>query len=39
MNEVYQEYFPEDRPARNVIVVELVKPEALIEIEAIAYKQ
>lgn len=39
MNEVYQEYFPEDRPARSAIVVELVKPEALIEIEAIAYKQ
>ena len=38
MNEVYQSYFPKDRPARSTIVTRLVIPELLIEVECIAYK-
>ncbi len=37
MNEVYREYFPKDPPARYCICVELVKPEFLVEITAIAH--
>ena len=37
MNEVYKNYFPTDPPARSTVVVKaLVKPEMLVEIEAIA---
>lgn len=37
MNEVYQGYFAEDKPARSTIVVGLPRPDMLIEIECIAY--
>jgi aminoacrylate peracid reductase len=36
-NAVYAEYFPGDKPARFCVKVELVKPEALIEIASIAH--
>ncbi len=36
MNEVYRRYFPSDRPARSTVVVNLVRPDLLIEIEIIA---
>ena len=36
-NEVYAEYFPQSPPARYCIVTELVKPEFLIEVAAIAH--
>ena len=38
MNEVYQSYFPKDRPARSTVVTGLVRSDMLIEIECIAYK-
>ncbi len=37
MNEVYREYFPADQPARYCIRADLVKPEFLVEIAAIAH--
>lgn len=37
MNEVYREYFPKDPPARYCIRADLVKPEFLVEIAAIAH--
>lgn len=37
MNEVYQSYFSEDRPARSTAVTGLVIPNMLIEMECIAY--
>ncbi|MBJ9986140.1 pyrimidine utilization protein C [Acinetobacter sp. S40] len=37
INEVYAEYFPEQRPARYCIQVGLVKPEALVEIASVAH--
>lgn len=37
MNEVYQGYFPKDRPARSAAVTGLVIPDMLIEMECIAY--
>ena len=37
MNEVYKQYFREDQPARASIVVGLVLPVMLVEIECIAY--
>ncbi|MCP3728989.1 pyrimidine utilization protein C [Sphingomonas sp. MG17] len=36
-NAVYAEYFPGQKPARFCVKVELVKPEALIEIASIAH--
>lgn len=36
MNEVYAGYFPVNPPARSTVVVSLVKPEMLVEIECIA---
>jgi 2-iminobutanoate/2-iminopropanoate deaminase len=36
MNRIYVEYLPEPRPARSTIIAELVRPELLFEIEAIA---
>ena len=38
MNEVYTEYFPEDRPTRTALLANLIKPEMLVEMECIAYK-
>src|SRR3982751_6874116 len=37
MNEVYREYFPASPPARFCIRADLVKPEFLVEIAAIAH--
>ena len=37
MNEVYQSYFPTDRPARSTAVTGLVIPNMLIEMECIAH--
>lgn len=37
MNEVYREFFPQDPPARFTIRADLVKPEFLVEIAAIAH--
>lgn len=37
MNEVYQSYFPEDRPARSTVITGLVNSAMLVEIECIAY--
>lgn len=37
LNSVYAEYFPGDKPARYCIQCGLVKPEALVEIAAIAH--
>ena len=37
MNEVYQGYFPGDKPARSTVVASLALPEMLIEMECIAY--
>lgn len=36
MNEVYRTYFPVDPPARATVLVNLVSPDYLIEIEATA---
>lgn len=37
MNEVYQNYFPKDYPARSTVVAGLALPKMLIEMECIAY--
>lgn len=37
MNQVYAEYFPDERPARYCIQVGLVKPDALVEIASVAH--
>lgn len=37
VNKVYAEYFPGEKPARYCIKVELVKPDALIEIASVAH--
>lgn len=37
INQVYAEYFPEERPARYCVQVGLVKPYALIEIASVAH--
>lgn len=37
MNEAYQSYFPDDKPARSTVVTGLVLPDMLIEIECIAF--
>lgn len=36
MNAIYKRYFPNERPARTTIVVQLVRPDLLIEIEMVA---
>lgn len=37
MNAVYADYFPKNRPARYCIRADLVKPEFLVEISAVAH--
>ncbi|WP_413503088.1 pyrimidine utilization protein C [Serratia proteamaculans] len=37
VNQVYAEYFPDDKPARYCIQCGLVKPDALIEIATVAH--
>ncbi|MFC1911774.1 RidA family protein [Chloroflexota bacterium] len=39
MNEIYQGFFPGDKPARSTVITGLVLPEMLVEIECIAYRQ
>ncbi len=39
MNEVYQGYFPEDKPARSTVIAGLALPTMLVEMECIAYCQ
>jgi len=39
MNEIYQSYFSEDKPARSTVVAGLALPNMLIEIDCIAYQQ
>ena len=39
MNEIYQGYFPKDKPARSTVVAGLVLPNMLIEMDCIAYCQ
>jgi 2-iminobutanoate/2-iminopropanoate deaminase len=36
LDPVYRDYFPSDPPARSTVVCELVRPEFLFEIEAVA---
>lgn len=38
MNEIYARYFEVPYPTRSTIVTELVSPEFLFEIEAVAYR-
>jgi 2-iminobutanoate/2-iminopropanoate deaminase len=38
MNEVYQTFFATEPPPRSTVIVKLLKPEWLVEIEAIAAK-
>jgi enamine deaminase RidA (YjgF/YER057c/UK114 family) len=38
MNEVYRTYFPKDPPARTTVVANLVLPQALVEMSAIALR-
>lgn len=37
INQVYAEYFPDERPARYCVQVGLVKPDALVEIASVAH--
>lgn len=37
INQVYAEYFPDEKPARYCVQTGLVKPEALVEIASIAH--
>jgi 2-iminobutanoate/2-iminopropanoate deaminase len=37
MNEVYKTFFPETPPARSTVVTDLLFPQMLVEIEAVAY--
>ena len=37
MNEVYQSYFLEDKPARSTVIAGLALPNMLVEMECIAY--
>ena len=36
LDPIYRSYFPEPPPARTTVVCELVRPEFLFEIEAVA---
>ena len=38
-NLVYREYFAEPYPTRSTIVSALVVPEAMVEVEAVAYRE
>ena len=38
MNEVYAEFFPQDRPARTTIEAKFHNAEMLVEIDCVAYK-
>lgn len=38
MNEVYAQFFPEDRPARTTVEAKFHTQEMLVEIDCIAYK-
>jgi len=38
MNEVYAEFFPQDRPARTTVEARFHNAEMLVEIDCVAYK-
>jgi 2-iminobutanoate/2-iminopropanoate deaminase len=38
MNEVYAEFFGDNKPARTTVVVAFVEPRMSVEIDAVAYK-
>jgi 2-iminobutanoate/2-iminopropanoate deaminase len=38
MNEVYAEFFPQDRPARTTVEAKFHVAEMLVEIDCVAYK-
>ena len=38
MNEVYAEFFPQDRPARTTVEAKFHNAEMLVEIDCVAYK-
>jgi 2-iminobutanoate/2-iminopropanoate deaminase len=38
MNEVYAEFFPQDRPARTTVEAQFHNAEMLVEIDCVAYK-
>jgi reactive intermediate/imine deaminase len=38
-NLVYREYFAEPYPTRSTIVSDLIVPDAMVEIEAVAYRE
>jgi 2-iminobutanoate/2-iminopropanoate deaminase len=38
MNEVYSEFFGEQKPARSTVVVQFANPDISVEIDCIAYK-
>ena len=38
MNEVYAEFFGEQKPARSTVVVQFANPDISVEIDCIAYK-
>ena len=38
MNEIYAEFFPQDRPARTTIEAKFHNAEMLVEIDCVAYK-
>jgi 2-iminobutanoate/2-iminopropanoate deaminase len=37
MNEVYEEYFPAEQPARSAVVTQFVRPGMMIQIDCVAY--
>jgi reactive intermediate/imine deaminase len=38
MNKVYGEYFPGNKPVRSTVVCDLVRPELLVEVELVLYR-
>lgn len=38
MNDVYAEFFPDDRPARTTVEAKFHNPEMLVEIDCVAYR-
>ena len=38
MNKVYGKYFPGNKPVRSTVVCDLVRPELLVEVELVLYR-
>ena len=38
MNRVYGEFFPGNKPVRSTVVCDLVRPELLVEVELVLYR-